>query len=94
MELAFFELYWRDAARCVVAALWVVEHLDVIEDISPCILPGWVNLAANPLTLEQLEEALGHRVVMAVAPMAHAAEQIVVAQETLPVMPCELTALI
>ncbi len=58
------------------------------------ILPHWVDLAANLLTLEQLEETLDRRVVMAVAPTAHAAEQIAVLQETLPVMACKLTALI
>ena len=92
--MAFFELYRRDAARCVVATLGVVEHLDLVKDISTGILPGWVDLAANPLTLEQLEEAFGHSIVMAVAPAAHTTDQVVVPQETLPVMPCELTALI
>ena len=92
--MAFFELYRRDAARCVVATLGVVEHLDVVKDISTGVLPGWVDLAANPLTFEQLEEALGHGVVVAVATPAHAADQVVVPQKTLPVMPCELTALI
>ena len=92
--MAFFELYRRDAARRIVATFGVVEHLDVVKDISTGILPGWVDLAANPLTFEQLEEALGHGVVVAVATPAHAADQVVVPQETLPVMPCELTALI
>ena len=92
--MAFFELYRRDAARRIVATVGVVEHLDVVKDISTGILPGWVDLAANPLTFEQLEEALGHGVVVAVAPAAHTTDQIVVPQETLPVMPCELTALI
>jgi hypothetical protein len=77
-----------------VSTLGVVEHLDVIENISPGAFAGWVNLAANPLALEQLEETLGHSVVMAVDPTAHAAYQIVVPQESLPVMTCELTALI
>ena len=77
-----------------MATLGVVEHLDVIEDISPGILPGWVNLAANPLALEQLEETLSHSVVMTVAPATHAADQIVIPKEPLPIMACELTALV
>lgn len=36
-----------------------------------------INLAANPLALEQLEEAFGNCVVMAVAASAHAADQVV-----------------
>ena len=51
LELAFLELYQSPPARWIVTTLWVVEHLDVIEDISPGILPGWVNLAANPFSL-------------------------------------------
>ncbi len=82
----FFELYRRYATRRVVAALGVVEHLDVIEVIGTGISSCWVNLAANPLALEQLEEAFGHRVVKAIATPAHTGDQVVVPQETLPVL--------
>ena len=92
--MTFFELYRRDSTRRVVAALGVVKHLDVAENIGAGILSGGVNLAANPLALEQLEEAFGHSVVLTVAPTAHAADQVVVSQEPLPVMACELTALV
>lgn len=48
----------------------VVEHLDVMEHI----LPGFVALAIDPLpdtfALEQVEKALDHRVVIAVAKSA------------------------
>lgn len=53
--MAFLELYRRNAARCVVATFEVVEHLDVIKDISPGILSGWVDLTTNPFALKQLE---------------------------------------
>ena len=92
--MAFFELYWRNISSSAVTPLWVVEHLDVVEDICPGILACCVDLPANSLTLEQLEEALGHSVVMAVAAAAHAGDQMVLAQEVLPVMPSELRALI
>lgn len=65
--MTFFELYWRNATGRVVTAFGVVEHLDVMKDIGTGILAGWVELATNPLTLEQLEEAFSHSVVMAVA---------------------------
>ena len=53
-----------------------------------------VDLAANPPALEQLKEALGYGVVVAVATITHAADQVVVPQEALPVMVRELTALV
>ena len=48
----------------------------------------------NPLALEQLEEAVSHRVVMAIATPAHTADQVVVPQETQPFMARKLTALV
>jgi FkbM family methyltransferase len=66
-----------------MAALGVVEHLDVIEDIGTGTLPGKVNLATNPLALERLEEVFGHRVVMAVDKSAHAADPVVIPKEIL-----------
>jgi hypothetical protein len=56
LGLTFFELYRRNTAGRVVTAFGVVEHLDVMKDIGTGILTGWVDLAADPLTLEQLEE--------------------------------------
>lgn len=58
------------------------------------ILTIHADSVTNPLTLEQLEEALRDSIVMAVVSPAHAADQVVVAQEGLPVMPGELTPLI
>ena len=46
--------------------------------------------ATNALALEQLKEALCDYVVMAVATSAHAAEQMVVAQELLPIVSSKL----
>ena len=36
----------------------VVEHLDVVEDIAAGQVSGLIDLAPDPLALEQLEEAL------------------------------------
>lgn len=77
-----------------VPALGVVKHLDVIEDILPGVLPRGVNLSLDALALEQLEEALGHRVVVAIAPPAHAALEVMGLQEVLPVMAAELATLV
>lgn len=75
-----------------MATLWVVEHLDVIEDIGTDIVLGQVILAAIRLALEQLKEAHPHRVVMAIATPAHAADQVGGPQETPPIMARKLTA--
>ena len=77
-----------------MARLWVVEHLHVVEDISLGGIACQIDLAANAFALEQLEEALGHGVVVAVAATAHAGHEVVITQDVLPVMPSELTALI
>ena len=55
------------ASRSWHACVWVVEHLDVVEHILPGIVTGFVGPAPYPLPLEQVEEALGDGVVMAVA---------------------------
>lgn len=91
--MLLLELYLRQASGGVEAAFRVVEHLDVIEHVTPDVFAGGVDAAADTFALEQMEEGLGHCVVMAVAPSAHAANQIVVAQEVLPVMSGVLTAL-
>ena len=92
--MALFELYWGNVASRSMTALWVVEHLDVVEDIASGLIPGGIDLASNALTLEQLEEALCHSVVVAVAATTHAGDQIVIAQEALPVVAGELTTLV
>jgi hypothetical protein len=78
--MASFKLYRRQVSGGVVAALGVVEHLDVVKDVGPGLVARRVNLAADPLAFEQLEEALGHGVVMAIAAPAHAAGQVVISQ--------------
>lgn len=77
-----------------MAALRVVEHFDVVEDIRSRIATGRIDPPADAFALVQLEEALGHSVVVAVATAAHAAGQVVVAKEGLPLVAGELTALI
>lgn len=72
----------------------VVEHLDVVEDVGLCFLTSHLNPALDALAFEELKEALGDRVVVAVAAPAHAAGQVMCFQEILPVVPSELRALI
>lgn len=92
--MASLELDWRSVAGRAVAPLGVIEHLDVVEDVGACVAARGVDLPAHTLALEKLEEALRDGVVVAVASPAHAADQVVLAQEGLPLMAGELTALI
>lgn len=77
--MASFELYRRSISGSAVAPFWVVEHLDVIEDIGLGGIARWIDLAADAFALEQLEEALGHGVVVTIAASAHTGDQLVVA---------------
>src|SRR5690606_471617 len=87
--------FYRGHLSCVaVSPLRVVEHLDVIEDIGPGLLPGGIDAAPDSLSFEQLEEALGHGVVVAVTAPTHAGLEFVGLQEVTPVVAAELTALV
>jgi len=74
LEIASFELYGRQVAGGVVATPGVIEHLDVVEDIGPGLIARRIDLSANALSLEQLEEArVGGRHAVAVALEVHQA---------------------
>ena len=75
-------------------ALRVVEHLDVIEHVLPGFFAGPIGSPSDPFPLEQVEEAFGHRVVVAVSSTAHGVLKIVGTQEGGPVHAGELAALI
>ena len=77
--MASLELYRRSIAGSAVATFGVVEHLDVVEDIGPCVVASPIGLAANAFTFEQLEETLSHSVVVTVAATAHAGYEVVIA---------------
>ena len=70
--MALFELYWGSAPGGSVAPLWVLEHLVAIEYIRFGLVAARIDLAAHALAFKQLEEALGHGVVVAVSPGTHA----------------------
>ena len=66
-----------DHPNRTVPALPVVVHLDVLEHLPPHGIPGLESLAMDRLDLEAMEEALGARVVVAIALGTHAALQLV-----------------
>ena len=69
------------ASRPDVLAGEIIEHLDVVENIRPCVVSGLVGSASNTFALEQVEEAFCNSIVMTVAPAAHAVFKIVLLQE-------------
>ncbi len=75
-------------------ALWVIEHLDVVENILPGTVSGFVGSAPDTFTLQEVEEAFGNRVIVAVPSAAHAVFKIMLLQERCPVHAGELGALV
>lgn len=69
-------------------ALGVVEHLDVIEHVAACRGTIRVDPALDALPFEQLEEALRHGIVVAVAATAHAANDAMGFEKRLPFTTC------
>src|SRR3990172_8746190 len=67
----------RLVAEGGVATCAVVEPLDVVEHVSRSRLPGGVPGAMHPLVLQAVEEALGGRVIPAVALAAHGTDHAV-----------------
>lgn len=62
-------------------ALRIIEHLDVVEYILPRVVSGFVSSASETFALQEIEEAFGNSVVMAVPSAAHAVFKIVLLQE-------------
>jgi hypothetical protein len=93
LKILFFVLDRRHIVAKAVPALRIVEHLDIVKDILPCLVTGAVCLPPNSFPLEQLEEALGNGVIMAVPAPTHALLKIVLIQEITPIVAAELTSL-
>jgi len=59
-------------------AFWIVEYFDVMEQVPTGFLAGFVSFSPDPLSFEQMEEALRDRIVVAVPTPAHTGFQIVI----------------
>lgn len=68
-----------------VPAFRVIEHIDVIENITSGVFTRRVDLSSDSLPFQKLEKALGYGIVVAVSSPTHAADYIVGLQEALPV---------
>ena len=73
-----------------MASFSVVEHLNVVEQVGPCFIPGSISNPVDTLTFEQAEEALSGCVVRATPDTAHRANDIVAFQELLVFLACKL----
>lgn len=93
-RLLLFELYQRQPIVVPVLSSGIVEHLDAAEGVRLFLLASDVYLAPDALAFEELEEALGDRVVVTVAAPAHAAHGSRCFQAILPVVPSELHSFI
>ncbi len=72
---SIFKLYRRQLIIETMSSFWVVEHLDVIEDVVSRFLSGCIDFSFNSLTFEQLKKAFCNRIVMTVTTPTHAAFQ-------------------
>ena len=49
----------------------IVEHFNVIEDIRPGQIPGFIDTFYDPFFFQRTEERFGHRIIPAVAAKWH-----------------------
>jgi len=77
-----------------MSPIWVVKHLDIVEHVAAHFSPRRVYPTLDPLPFEQLEEALGNSVFMAVSTPTHATAQVVWFEESLPFVTGKLAPLI
>lgn len=61
----------------------VVEHFNVIEDIGPGQIPGFIYYLPDAFFFKRTEERFGHRIILAVATPAHARRQVIGPAEAL-----------
>lgn len=66
-------------------AFRVIEHFDVIENITSDVFTRCVDLSSDSLPLQKLEKALGYGIVVAVSSPTHAADYIIGLQKALPI---------
>ena len=56
LEILLLILNRRRVIAEAVSALWIVEHLDIVEDVVPGLVAANVDSAANALPLESLKK--------------------------------------
>lgn len=81
-----YKVLRTDAAGVTAIPGPVVEHFNVIEDIRPGQIPGFLYSLPDAFFFQRTEERFGHRVIPAVATSAHARGQVIGPAEALPVV--------
>ena len=81
---------WRHHTVSYMFAFWIIKHLYIIENILPGFVPRFVKPAANPFSLEQIEEAFGDSVVVAVTASANGMLDIVCLEKIRSIYACKL----
>lgn len=71
----------------------VVKHLNVIEDICPGQIPGFIDAFSDAFFFQRTEERFGHSIIPAVATPAHARGQVIGPTEALPVVTAVLATM-
>ncbi len=79
--MLLFEVDWWQHSVFSMLALWIVKHRGAVEHILSCFVSGFVCFTAYAFAFQQVEEALGNSIVVAVPPAAQAVFQIVLLQE-------------
>jgi hypothetical protein len=79
--------------QMTVAPGSIVKDFDVIEDIGPGQIPGFIDAFADTLLLQAAEERFGHRIVPTISTAAHARFKVVGFAEAAPVVAAVLAAL-
>lgn len=77
-----------------VAPGQVVEHVNIIEDIRPGQIPGFIYAFSDPFFFQRTEERFGRRIIPAIATSAHVRRQVIGPAEALPVVTAVLAALV
>ncbi len=75
---------WTDAVEVTVAPGLVMKDFNVIEDIRPGQIPGFVYSLPDAFFFKRAEERFGHRFIPAIATRAHARRQVIGPAEALP----------
>jgi len=76
-----FKPYRGQVASGTMPTDWVAKHLDVVEYVRLRLVPGWIDPSLDPLLRQRTEEALSHRIVVAVSSPAHARNDAVLLQQ-------------
>jgi len=64
----------------------IVEHLDIVQDVGPRQVAGFVDALADTLLLQAAEEGFGNGIAPAIATPAHAEHESMRLAEPLPLI--------